>query len=62
LRTVHPAWLDQSSSSSRINSSSTPCRRASGNSSKSLSAIPRSDRKLYHFRTIHRTCYDQSSS
>jgi hypothetical protein len=46
FRTVHPAWLDQTSSSSSIDSSSTPWKSASGNSSKSLIPIQRSDRKL----------------
>jgi len=43
FRTVHPARLDQTSSSPSINSSSTPWKRASENSSKSLIAIQRSD-------------------
>jgi hypothetical protein len=42
FRTVHLAWLDQTSSSSSIDSSSTPWKSASGNSSKSLMAIQRS--------------------
>jgi hypothetical protein len=45
FRPVHPAWLDQTSSSSSIDSSSTPWKSASGNSSKSLIAIQRSDGK-----------------
>jgi len=43
FRIVHPAWLDQTSSSSSINFLPTPWKRASGNSSKSLIAIQRSD-------------------
>jgi hypothetical protein len=43
FRTAHPAWLDQTSSSPRIDSSSTAWKRASENSSKSLIAIQRSD-------------------
>jgi len=49
FRTVHPAWLDQTSSSSSIDSSSTPWKSASGNSCKSLIPIQRSDRKLWPF-------------
>jgi hypothetical protein len=49
FRTVHPAWLDQISSSPSIDSSSTPWKSASGNSCKSLIAIQRSDRKLWPF-------------
>jgi len=62
LRTVHPAWLDQTSSSSSIDSSSTPWKKASGNSSKSLIAIQRSDRKLLPFRTVHPAWLEQTSS
>jgi len=49
FRTVHPAWLDQTSSSSSIDTSSTQWKSASGNSSKSLIPIQRSDRKLWPF-------------
>jgi len=49
FRTVTQAWRDQTSSSPSIDSSSTPCKRASGNSSKSLTAIQRSDQKLWPF-------------
>jgi len=62
LRTVHPAWLNQTSSSSSIYSSSTPWKKASGNSSKSLIAIQRSDRKLLPFRTVNQARRDQTSS
>jgi len=57
-----PAWLDQTSSSSSIDSSSTQWKRASGNSSKSLIAIQRSDRKLWPLRTVHPAWLDQTSS
>jgi DNA-directed RNA polymerase specialized sigma24 family protein len=46
FRIVTQAWYDQTSSSPRIDSSSTAWKRASENSNKSLSAIPLSDRKL----------------
>jgi len=49
FRPVHPAWLDQTSSSSIIDSSSTLWKSASRNSSKSLIPIQRSDRKLWLF-------------
>jgi hypothetical protein len=49
FRPVHPAWLDQTSLSPSIDSSSNAWNRASGNSSKSLIAIQRSDRKLWPF-------------
>jgi len=62
FRTVHPAWLDQTSSSPSIDSSSTAWKRASGNSSNSLIAIQRSDRKLCPFRTVHQVWLDQTSS
>jgi hypothetical protein len=39
FQTVHQAWLDQISSSASIDPSSTPWNRASGNSSKSFTAI-----------------------
>jgi len=53
---------DQTSSSPSIDSSSTPCKRASGNSSKSLTAIQRSDQKLWPFRTVTQAWCDQTSS
>jgi len=62
FRTVHPAWLDQTSSSPSIDCSSTAWKRASGNSSNSLIAIQRSDRKLWLFRTVHQGWLDQTSS
>ena len=49
FRTVTQAWRDQTSSSPRIDSSSTQWKRASGNSSNSLNAIQPSDQKLWHF-------------
>jgi hypothetical protein len=42
FRTVHQAWLDQTSSTPSIDSLSNVWKRASGNSSKSLIAIQRS--------------------
>jgi len=54
--------VDQTSSSPSIDSSSTPWKRASGNSSKRLIAIQRSDRKLWPFRTVHPAWLDQTSS
>jgi hypothetical protein len=47
FRTVTQARRDQTASSASIDSSSTPWKWASGNSSKSLIAIQRSDRKLW---------------
>jgi hypothetical protein len=49
FRPVHPAWLDRTSLSPSIDSSSNAWNRASGNSSKTLIAIQRSDRKLWPF-------------
>jgi hypothetical protein len=43
FRTVTLAWRDHTSSSPSIHSSSTKWKRASGKSSKSLTAIQRSD-------------------
>jgi len=62
FRTVHQAWVDQTSSSPSIDSSSIAWKRASGNSSNSLIAIQRSDRKLWHFQTVHQVWLDQTSS
>jgi hypothetical protein len=42
-------------------SSSTPCKRASGNSSKSLTAIQRSDQNLWIFQTVNQAWRDQTS-
>ena len=53
---------DQTSSSPSIDSSSTPCQRTSENSSNSLTAIQRSDQKLWPFRTVSQTWRDQTSS
>jgi hypothetical protein len=49
FRPVLPAWLDQTSTSASIDSSSTPWKSASGNSCKSLIPIQRSDRNLWTF-------------
>jgi hypothetical protein len=49
FRTVHQVWLDQTSSSTSIDSSFIPRKSAFGNSSKILIAIQRSDRKLWPF-------------
>jgi hypothetical protein len=62
FRTVIQAWRDQTSSSPNIDSSSTPCKSASGNSSNSLIAIQRSDQKLWPFRTVTQAWGDQTSS
>jgi len=62
FRTVHQVWLDHTSSSPSIDSSSTSWKRASGNSSKSLIAIQRSDRKLWLFRTVTEALDDHTSS
>jgi len=62
FRPVHPAWLDQTSSSSSIDSSSIAWKSSSGNSCKSLIAIQRSDRKLWPFRTVHQGWLDETSS
>jgi hypothetical protein len=62
FQTVHPAWLDHTSSSPSIDSSSTSWKRASRNSSKSLIAIQRSDRKLWLFRNVTQALDDYTSS
>jgi hypothetical protein len=62
LQTVIQAWRNQTSSSPSIDSSSTPCKRASGNSSKSLTGIQRSNQKLWPFRTVSQAWRDQTSS
>jgi len=59
---VHEAWLDQTSSSPSNDPSCTPWKRASGNSSKTLIAIQRSDRKLWPFQTVPQAWIDQTSS
>ena len=43
-------------------SSSTSWKRASGNFSKSLTAIQRSDKKLWPFRTVTQAWHDHTSS
>ena len=62
FRAVILAWRVQTSSALSIDSSSTPCERASGNSSKSLTTIQRSDQKLWPFRTLTQAWRDQTSS
>jgi hypothetical protein len=62
LKTITQAWRDQTSLSPSIDSSSTPCKRASGNSSKSLTWIQRSNQKLWPFRTVSQAWHDQTSS
>jgi len=57
-----PIHSIHTSSSSSIESSSTLWKRASGNSSKSLIAIQRSDRKLWLFRTVTQDRRNQTSS
>jgi hypothetical protein len=52
FRTVTLAWRDQTSSSPSIDSSSTSWKRASGNFSKSLTAIQRSDQSYGHFEPL----------
>jgi len=52
FRTFTQAWRDQTSSSPSIDSSSTPCKRACGNSSYSLTAIQRSDQSSGHFEPL----------
>ena len=42
--------------------SSTPCKRASGNSSMSFTGIQRSNQKLWPFRTVSLAWRDQTSS
>jgi hypothetical protein len=61
FRTVTQAWRDQTSSSPSIDSLSTPWKRASGNSSKSLTAIQRSDQKLWPFRIVTQAWRDLTS-
>jgi hypothetical protein len=61
FRTVTQAWRDQTSSSPSIDSSSTPCKRASRNSSKSLTTIQQSHQKLWPFRTVTQAWRDQTS-
>ena len=62
FRAVTQAWRDETSSSPSIDSSSTPCKRTSGNSNKSLTAIQQSDQKLWQFRTLTQAWRDQTSS
>jgi len=62
FRPVHQVWLDQTSTSPRIDSSSPPWKRASGNSNKSMIAIQRSDQKLWLFRTVTQALDDHTSS
>jgi len=54
--------LDQTSSSPSIDSSSTPWKRSSGNTSKRLIAIQRSDRMLLPFRSLTQATRDQTST
>jgi hypothetical protein len=58
FRIVSQGWRDQTSSSPRIDSSSTPCKRASGNSSKSLTAIQQSHQNLWPFRIVSQAWCD----
>jgi hypothetical protein len=62
LSNRYSTWRDKTSSSPSIDSSSTPSTRASGNSSKSLIAILRSDQKLWPFRTVNQAWRDHTSS
>jgi hypothetical protein len=62
FRTVAQATRDQTSSSPNIDSSSTPCKRASGHSRKSLIVIQRSDQKFWPFRTVTQVWRDQTCS
>jgi len=62
FRIVYQAWLDQTSTSPNIDPSSTTWKRASRKFSKSLIAIQRSDRKLWHFRIIAQARRDHTSS
>jgi len=62
FRPVHQAWLDQTSTSPRIDSSCAAWKRASKNSSKHFIAIQQSDQKLWPFRPVHPAWLDQSSS
>jgi hypothetical protein len=62
FRTITLAWRDQTSSSPSIDSSSTPCKRASVNYSKCFTAIQRSDQKLWPFRTVSQAWRGQTSS
>ena len=58
----YSSFRDQTSSSQSVDSSSTPCQRTSGNSSNSLTAIQRSDQKLWSFRTVIQAWRDNTSS
>jgi len=53
---------DLTSSSPSIDSTSTTWKRASGNTSKSLTAIQWSDQKLWLFRTFTQAWRDQTSA
>jgi hypothetical protein len=53
---------DETSSSPSGDSTSTPRKTASGNSSKILSVIQRSDQKLWRFRTGTLVSRDETSS
>jgi hypothetical protein len=62
LSNRYSTWREKTSSSPSIDSSSTPSTRASGNSSKSLIAILRSDQKLWPFQTVTHAWHDETSS
>jgi len=62
LSNHHSSQARRDLSSPSSDSSSTPWKRASRNSSKSLIVIQRSDRKLLPFRIITQATRDQTSS
>jgi hypothetical protein len=62
FRTVTMVSSDETSSSPSSDSTSTPRKTASGNSSKILSVIQRSDQKLWRFRTGTMVSSDETSS
>jgi hypothetical protein len=55
-------WSDETSTSSRSDSTSTPRKKVSGNSCKNLMAIKRSDQKLWPFRTGNLVCSEETSA
>ena len=61
FRTVTMVSSDEPSSSPSGDSTSTPRKTASGNSSKILSVIQRSDQKLWRFRTGTLVSSDETS-
>jgi hypothetical protein len=62
FQTVTLAWLDQTSASRCVDSTSIPLKGASRNSCKILIAIQRSDQKLWPFRIVTLALLDHTSA